>query len=129
MRQLLHGLVKLTDARYRRPRRIAAAVAAALILSGSAIAMQESTATAVLVTQKSRTFNPGSVELRKGQSLRIVNDDGRLLHHAYIASPNFHFDSGEQLPGTTIEIRFPTPGEYLVRCGIHPKMRLTVKID
>jgi plastocyanin len=108
--------------------RIGVCVVVALVLSGSAIAMQDLAAGAVLVTQKSRSFQPGSVELEKRQTLHIVNDDGRLMHHAYVASPNFNFDSGEQFPGTTVDIRFPAAGPYVVLCGIHPKMRLNVTV-
>jgi cytochrome c peroxidase len=32
-------------------------------------------------------------------------------------------------PGETVEIAFPEPGSFLVFCGIHPKMELTVDVD
>lgn len=82
----------------------------------------------VLATQKSRAFQPGSVTLALGEVLRIVNDDGPLLHHAYVRSDRFKFDSNEQQPGTTVDIAFPELGSYTVLCGIHPKMRLAVVI-
>jgi plastocyanin len=99
-----------------------------MLLSGSAIAMQELAPGAVLITQQHRSFQPGSVEIDRGQTLHIVNDDGQLMHHAYVASSNFNFDSGEQLPGTAVDIRFPALGTYVVLCGIHPKMRLGVTV-
>ncbi len=83
---------------------------------------------AILATQKNRAFEPGSVELSPGQALRILNDDGPLLHHAYVRSPRFSFDSGEQKPGATADIVFYELGSYTVLCGIHPKMRLAVTV-
>ena len=82
----------------------------------------------ILATQKNRAFEPGNVELAPGQALRILNDDLPLLHHAYVRSPRFSFDSGEQKPGTTVDIVFAELGSYTVLCGIHPKMRLAVTV-
>ena len=82
----------------------------------------------VLATQKNRTFQPGVIELAPGETLRILNDDGPLLHHAYIRSERFNFDSGEQKPGATVDIVFPDLGSFTVLCGIHPKMRMTVTV-
>ena len=39
------------------------------------------------------------------------------------------FDSDEQPPGQTIEVRFPVRGTFPVRCHIHPKMLLTVHVQ
>ena len=114
--------------RYARIHRIGIGIFAVMLLSGSAIAMQDLPPGAVLITQKNRAFDPGTVEIDKGQTLHIVNDDGQLMHHAYVASSNFNFDSGEQLPGTAVDIQFPGLGRYFVLCGIHPKMRLAVTV-
>jgi plastocyanin len=59
----------------------------------------------------------------------IVNDDGDLLHHAYIESDQFNFDSGDQEPGSKVDIAFSMAGSFTVLCGIHPKMKLVVRVD
>jgi plastocyanin len=82
----------------------------------------------VAVSQRGRMFDPGEVTLRAGEALKIVNNDGDLLHHAYVEAPGFKFDSGEQEPGQSVSIRFPEAGAYEVLCGIHPKMRLKVTV-
>ena len=82
----------------------------------------------IIVSQYSRKFNPGEVAVRKDTSLVIVNDDGDLLHHAYIESDDFNFDSGDQKPGSRISITFPIRGDFKVLCGIHPKMKLAVHV-
>jgi plastocyanin len=60
--------------------------------------------------------------------LRIVNDDGEIRHHAYIQSPDFSFDSGDQEPGQHTDINFTAAGRFAVLCGIHPRMRLVVAV-
>ncbi|MGC1464444.1 MAG: hypothetical protein WA792_01800 [Pseudolabrys sp.] len=60
--------------------------------------------------------------------MQIVNDDGDLLHHAYIDSDKFTFDSGDQEPGSKTNIVFTVPGTFNVLCAIHPKMKLVVHV-
>jgi plastocyanin len=81
------------------------------------------------ISQKGRQFHPGEISIKRGEALQIVNDDGDLLHHAYIDSPKFGFDSGDQQPGSRTDITFPTPGDFEVLCAIHPKMRLVVHVN
>ena len=82
----------------------------------------------IVVSQKNRQFNPGEVTIQKDKPLVIANDDGDLLHHAYIESDDFNFDSGDQQPGSKVSIVFPTRGDFKVLCGIHPKMKLAVHV-
>jgi plastocyanin len=111
----------------RQVRRAFAALLAAAILIGSGtlvgLALQPYT-----ISQKGREFHPGEVSIKRGESLEIVNDDADLLHHAYIESPKFSFDSGDQQPGSRIGITFSEPGDFDVLCAIHPKMRLIVHV-
>ena len=81
------------------------------------------------VSQKGRAFLPHELSIRLGDVVRVVNDDGDLLHHAYVDSPAFRFDSGDQAPGASVDISFPVRGEFEVLCGIHPKMRLLVHVE
>ena len=62
-------------------------------------------------------------------SIQIVNDDADLLHHAYVDSDKFSFDSGDQKPGSVTPITFPVAGDFDVLCAIHPKMRLVVHVQ
>ena len=81
-----------------------------------------------IVSQKGREFNPGDVTIKRGETVQIVNDDADLLHHAYIDSNKFSFDSGDQEPGSKISITFPMEGTFDVLCAIHPKMKLVVHV-
>lgn len=82
----------------------------------------------IVVSQKGRAFNPGSLEIHVGDTVTVVNDDGDLLHHAYVDAPNFTFDSGDQQPGSRISIVFNKAGSFMVLCGIHPKMKMSVQV-
>ncbi len=103
-------------------------IATVMLASGTALAVSDLASGTVQVMQKSRSFQPGAIELQQNQVLQIMNDDGQLMHHAYVDARDFKFDSGEQAPGTTVNIQFPTAGIYVVLCGIHPKMRLNVAV-
>jgi plastocyanin len=111
-----------------RPRRlIAVALGAAVIvglgtLVGLALPQYS-------ISQKGREFHPGQIAIKRGETIQIVNDDGDLLHHAYVDSPKFSFDSGDQEPGSKTDITFPVAGDFDVLCAIHPKMRLAVHVQ
>jgi plastocyanin len=99
-----------------------AAAGAVLLLAGAQRAPH-------LVTQKGRAFNPGVLTIQQGDTLEIVNDDGELIHHAYVASDTFSFDSGDQEPGSKTDVVFSVRGHFTVLCGIHPKMHLSVDVQ
>jgi len=80
-----------------------------------------------LVMQKGRAFNPRAVEVKAGEEIAIENDD-QYVHHVFVDNSQFKFDSGEQKIGQTVRIGFPRPGDYVVLCAIHPKMKLNVTV-
>lgn len=100
-------------------------VAASLggLLAGAALAVGP-----YQISQKNRQFQPGQISINRGETLRFINDDGDLLHHAYLKSPEFQFDSGDQKPGSKFEVAFPVAGHFTVLCAIHPKMKLVVTV-
>ncbi len=97
----------------------------AAVLGGLATA--SFAATGLVVTQKNKTFAPGSIEMKVGDVVRITNEDP-FLHHVYIELSEMNFDSGEQPPGRTISIEFDHAGTFEARCAIHPKMLLVVLV-
>jgi plastocyanin len=105
--------------------RTAAAAAALSFIAGAAVAVA---ASLHLVSQAGRMFQPSEITIRRGEVVELLNDDGDLLHHAYIDSDRMNFDSGDQKPGTRTKITFPIAGEFVVLCAIHPKMKLLVRV-
>lgn len=81
------------------------------------------------VSQRGRDFQPNRISIKRGETVQIINDDADLLHHAYVNSNQFKFDSGDIAPGGNAEIKFPVAGNFNVLCGIHPKMKLVVQVE
>jgi plastocyanin len=119
----LDRTIRLSDrcGRARRPIALAAAILVACTLG--VLAQSQ-----LSISQKGREFRPGTVNVKRGDSVQIVNDDADLRHHAYIDADNFKYDSGDQEPGSKIAIAFPVTGDFEVLCAIHPKMKLEVHV-
>lgn len=100
---------------------LAAASLAALVGTGLAWAAS------VQVTQRDRAFSTAAVAIRKGDVVQISNAD-TVVHHIYIESTGFNYDSGEQPVGRTLDVAFPLPGTFEVLCAIHPRMKLAVTV-
>jgi plastocyanin len=83
----------------------------------------------ISISQKGQAFRTGEAHIKKGEAIEIVNDDGDLLHHAYVSAPNFSFDSGDQAPGSRIQLTIPARGSFDVLCAIHPRMKLRVVVE
>ncbi|RTL49532.1 MAG: hypothetical protein EKK40_14330 [Bradyrhizobiaceae bacterium] len=94
------------------------------LLAGAALAIAPHA-----ISQKNREFQPGQITIKTGEIIRFVNDDGELLHHAYLKSDTFNFDSGDQKPGSIFDVQFPVAGKFTVLCAIHPKMKLFVTVE
>ncbi len=43
-------------------------------------------------------------------------------------SNRFSFDFGDQEPGSKTDVVFPVSGTFTILCGIHPKMKLLVRV-
>lgn len=86
-------------------------------------------ASSIAVSQKGRMFHPDNLTIARGEVVTFVNDDSDLLHHVFIESDTFNFDSGDQEPGSRTPITFTERGTFQVLCGIHPKMKLVVRVN
>lgn len=106
-----------------------AAIALALGLVCGLILVGDLEASGLLVSQKGRAFQPGNIALSRGETVMFVNDDSDLLHHVFVESDTFSFDSGDQEPGSRTPVTFTERGTFQVLCGIHPKMKLVVRVN
>lgn len=103
--------------------RIVPITALALVAHSAASGAEE-----VHVTQKDKTFVPGEVTLEVGDSLVFHNDDP-ITHNMFSRSRGNEFNLKMQKPGQDLSQRFENPGTVVVRCAIHPKMKLVVKVE
>lgn len=79
------------------------------------------------VSQKGRAFAVKTIDIARGDRVQFTNEDD-FLHQIYVKSSTMNFDSDEQAPGETIDVRFPAAGDFEVRCHIHPTMLLLVTV-
>ncbi|MBP1181365.1 hypothetical protein [Methylobacterium sp. PvR107] len=103
------------------------ALAASGYAGGTAWAMLSSTVRIVL--QKGRHYAPTDLYLRLGDTITLRNGDESLTHHAFIEADRFSFDAGDQDPGTETRLTLKEPGDFVIQCGIHPKMKLTIHVE
>lgn len=96
-------------------------------LAFGALCAEAAFAIAPGVAQHNKTFLPGRLTVAKGTVVEITNNDP-YIHHVYIESPRFNYDSGDHRPGKAIAIAFDEIGDFTVRCAIHLKMQLLVSV-
>ncbi|MCJ2094952.1 hypothetical protein MKK67_20960 [Methylobacterium sp. J-072] len=82
-----------------------------------------------IVLQKGRHYDPTDLFLRKGDTITLVNGDDSAVHHAFIEADRFAFDAGDQEPGKRATLTLKEPGDFVIECGIHPKMKLTLHVQ
>ena len=71
---------------------------------------------------------PERLSIAKGSVVHFANDE-KFVHHAFVDSPQFAADTGDIPPGEAREIIFSRAGTFVVRCAIHPQMRMTVEVS
>jgi plastocyanin len=82
-----------------------------------------------IVLQKGRHYDPTDLFLRKGDTITLVNGDDSAVHHAFIEAHRFAFDAGDQEPGKQATLTLKEPGNFIIQCGIHPKMKLILHVQ
>ena len=80
------------------------------------------------VVQAHRAFSVADIHVKRGDTVTFTNDDA-FNHHVFVKTPSFAFESAEQAPGETVNVKFPVAGTFDVQCGIHPRMHLAVTVD
>jgi FtsP/CotA-like multicopper oxidase with cupredoxin domain len=115
-----------TDPATRNPhRRLAAAVAAVLIASILVALAPTSEAATSSVSMVNTSFNPPTVNIAPGDTVRWTNNETDGTQHTVHGGT---FQSGTINPGGTFQTTFTTPGTYNYACDIHPFMTGTVNV-
>lgn len=115
----------VAERRYRRAAHWVAVGAVQLVcFGGAALALAEDTD----ILQIKQSFEPGSTSVAAGQTLNFVNSDD-VNHNLQLVAPGgARTDFGVEKPGETTKITFGTPGDFVVVCGIHPRMKMKVQV-
>jgi plastocyanin len=98
------------------------AIAAALAATSHAAAAAD-----LAVSQKDKTFAPGTLAAKVGDTVIFSNDDS-VAHNVMSASGAQRFNLGSSKPGTTASVTLEHSGKVEVRCAIHPKMKLEIDV-
>lgn len=80
------------------------------------------------VTQKGMMFMPATLTVKVGDTVTFKNED-KLTHNVYSQSPGNAFNLKAVKPGDTAQVTLSSPGEVAVRCAIHPKMKMAIKVE
>ena len=99
------------------------AILAGLLLSTAAYAGE------TVIDQQAQKFVPNAVTLKAGDSLKFLNSDDVDHNVTVIDTAGNAEDHGIQKPGSPIVIKFDKAGDYVVRCSVHPRMKMTVKVE
>jgi plastocyanin len=99
---------------------LAALAAVAAVLGGAipveALSGAHAASSHTVVLQHNK-YLPGTVSIRRGDSVRWVWEDGNALHNVIAHS----FQSRTMKHGT-FTVRFTRSGTYSYRCTVHPHM-------
>jgi len=68
------------------------------------------------------------LEINKGDKVTFINKDN-VSHNVYSKGDVANFEISKQAPGTSGSVIFDKAGKTHVRCAIHPRMRLKLKIN
>ena len=100
------------------------------ILSGLAAALLVTVALAgdpVTVGQQGLRFSTAELTVSKDQVVIFMNNDS-TTHNITVVGEGLTLNGGLQGPGAEFRVPFHKAGIYIVSCGIHPKMKLTVTV-
>ncbi|WP_458094571.1 cupredoxin domain-containing protein [Roseomonas sp. WA12] len=99
-----------------------------LAVAGLLLAALPAAATAlVTVVQRDRNFSVPQVSITPGTVVRFTNEDD-YPHQISVQGPGIAYDSDLIEAERFTELAFPGAGLFEVRCGVHPRMRMSVKV-
>ena len=81
-----------------------------------------------VIHQQGRAFSSESLTVKKGEAVTFLNDDS-VPHNIMSASKGNEFNLGSQAPGSSTDVTFKESGDVAVICAIHPRMKMTVKVE
>lgn len=101
-----------------------------LALVAAAVASLPAFAGESPVVITSSAISPADVTVQRGDSVRISNADSNKHNVTIKASgADDADDTGLLMPGQARLLKFPESGTYRVTDGLHPALKLTVKVQ
>ncbi|WP_119302154.1 cupredoxin domain-containing protein [Dongia deserti] len=87
----------------------------------------QASAEEVAVGQAGKMFNPDTLQIKAGDSVKFTNDD--KVAHAVLVEGPVVTNVGQIKIGEAKSVSFSQAGTYEVKCAIHPKMKLTITVQ
>ena len=100
------------------------AIAALLVIAKAGLSIGDE----IKVNQANKTFEPGAITIKSGDTVDFVNGD-TIAHNVISRGSPEDFNLGVIKPGDEKDVTFSVPGAYDVRCAIHPGMKMTVTVQ
>ena len=87
-------------------------------------------AASITVDQRGLAFSKTSATLARGDRLVFTNSDD-VIHNIHILTPSDEIERnlGLQKPGASLSYVFSKAGNFVVRCNIHPAMKIQVSVQ
>ena len=98
-----------------------------LVLFGLALAVPAASASIVTVGQRDRAFSVPQLNVTRGTVVRFTNEDD-YPHQVSVRGPGTAYDSDLIEAEAFAELAFPGAGSFEVRCGVHPRMRMSIQV-
>ena len=89
---------------------------------------QSNKAFTLVAPDGTETPKPKKLTVAPDELIFITNEEEKFVHNVYDRSDR-SWVLKKQEPGGTAAISFSEPGEHKLRCAIHPKMKITVKVE
>lgn len=72
-------------------------------------------------------FNPPTLKIKAGTTVKWLNEEKRTTHSVLFTGPS-GFESERFFPGESWQRKFDKAGSYPYSCGPHPEMRGLVEV-
>jgi plastocyanin len=101
----------------------------AAILMLATLPVLSAGAAEIAIDQLNKTFSQPALTIKKGDKVAFKNGDDVTHNITIVDADDNGNDKGLQKPGETISETFTAAGTYVARCQIHPKMKMTIKVE
>jgi len=81
-----------------------------------------------VISQKGKLFDPVELTVPQRGEVLFRNDDP-VTHNVFSRTEGSQFNLKMQKPGQEDIVKFELPGDVIVRCAIHPTMKLTIHVE
>jgi len=104
--------------------------AAAILFAASLVSSAGALAKDWVVLQVDKGFQPATLNVKVGDTITFVNAETKKRRHTvYTDAAEFQYIRiPKQLPGEKASILIKNTGKAIIRCALHPGMKMTLHV-